>query len=271
MGRLYQNNISRDPLANTRDILLIDDDRTSLHLMSRFLTSIGHKKPRTARSGKAAKRMLKIEPCLIILDLDLPDTNGLLLLSELREKNNQIPVIVVSSSDEFKHVLRALQYDAFWYLKKPINKAEFLEVIKRALELSNLTRHHSILATSLSSSIRKHPESSKPIKKSLGENKALVSELKNILTQIEVVKCKQESENSDLNETSNLLFAGLSLAEIEHRALIETLIACSGNKANSARKLGISEKSIYNMMRRFNIQISSLKGTKHEKIGGLES
>jgi len=48
-------------------------------------------------------------------------------------------------------------------------------------------------------------------------------------------------------------FAGLTLKEIEKRALIETLEAEGGNKAMAARQLGVSEKSIYNKLRRFGL------------------
>lgn len=49
---------------------------------------------------------------------------------------------------------------------------------------------------------------------------------------------------------SRTKLAGLTLSEIELRAIVETLAACDGNKARTARELGISEKSIYNKMRR---------------------
>jgi DNA-binding NtrC family response regulator len=50
-------------------------------------------------------------------------------------------------------------------------------------------------------------------------------------------------------------FAGRTLEEIERQAIIETLKACEGNKARSARSLGISEKSIYNKMKRLKIAL----------------
>ena len=53
--------------------------------------------------------------------------------------------------------------------------------------------------------------------------------------------------------------AGNTLQEIERQAIIETLEACDGNKAKSARMLGISEKSIYNKMRRLSIGASKGK------------
>ena len=53
--------------------------------------------------------------------------------------------------------------------------------------------------------------------------------------------------------TGSTRLAGLTLAELERLAIIETLEACDGNKAMTARTLGISEKSIYNKMRRHGI------------------
>ena len=54
-------------------------------------------------------------------------------------------------------------------------------------------------------------------------------------------------------ESSSGTLAGLTLAEIERRAIIETLAACGGNKKAAARSLGIDEKSIYNKMKRLDI------------------
>jgi len=47
--------------------------------------------------------------------------------------------------------------------------------------------------------------------------------------------------------------AGMTLAQIERRALIETLQACGGNKAKTARQLAVSEKTIYNKIKRYNL------------------
>ena len=59
--------------------------------------------------------------------------------------------------------------------------------------------------------------------------------------------------------------AGMTLEEIEAQAIIETLDACEGNKAKSARMLGISEKSIYNKMKRLDIDYcASVRGGKND-------
>ena len=58
--------------------------------------------------------------------------------------------------------------------------------------------------------------------------------------------------------------AGKTLQEIERQAILVTLDACNGNKAKTARMLGISEKSIYNKIRRLKIQYSSKRESTND-------
>ena len=64
--------------------------------------------------------------------------------------------------------------------------------------------------------------------------------------------------------TPAFALAGKTLHEIERQAILATLEACNGNKARTARMLGISEKSIYNKMRRLDIQYSSKQELKND-------
>jgi DNA-binding NtrC family response regulator len=63
-----------------------------------------------------------------------------------------------------------------------------------------------------------------------------------------------DPQNVSTGEACRTSLAGMTLAEIEKQAILETLEACNGNKAMTARTLGISEKSIYNKMRKHGIQ-----------------
>lgn len=69
-------------------------------------------------------------------------------------------------------------------------------------------------------------------------------------------------EKRDTHSTSRI--AGKTLEEIEKLAILETLDACNGNKAKTARMLGISEKSIYNKMKRLGISYSKPTKESHE-------
>ena len=58
--------------------------------------------------------------------------------------------------------------------------------------------------------------------------------------------------------------AGMTLKQVEALAIEQTLKACKGNKAKSARMLGISEKSIYNKMKRLGIRLETINQRHHE-------
>jgi DNA-binding NtrC family response regulator len=93
-----------------------------------------------------------------------------------------------------------------------------------------------------------------------------VRELENVLervtafsesTMIDAEQLPQELLGDELSgAVSRPSLGGYTLAEIERSAIIETLELCGGNKSRAARSLGISEKSIYNKMKRFGIMKS---------------
>lgn len=58
---------------------------------------------------------------------------------------------------------------------------------------------------------------------------------------------------TDINDP-NIGLAGLTMADIERRAIIETIVSCLGNRAKAAQKLGISEKTIYNKIKQFKLR-----------------
>ena len=55
-------------------------------------------------------------------------------------------------------------------------------------------------------------------------------------------------------ESGAMGLAGFTLAEIERCAIIETMQACGGNKAKTARKLGVSEKTVYNKIKQYSLR-----------------
>ena len=69
---------------------------------------------------------------------------------------------------------------------------------------------------------------------------------------IEFMSLRRQGANSS---ASGVNLSGRTLAEIEKQAIVDTLEACDGNKAECARRLGISEKSIYNKMKRHELPL----------------
>lgn len=124
-------------MSDKGTILLVEDDKSVAGFISTILTANQYKVER-AGGGEEAKRMAATcNPSLIILDLGLPDMDGIEVLTELREWT-QIPVIVVSARSGQKDKVRALDLGADDYVTKPFGSAELLARIRTALRHSQI-------------------------------------------------------------------------------------------------------------------------------------
>ena len=113
-------------------VLVVDDDRSIRRLLSAALEAHGYL-PMEARDGQEALRMAALEqPRLFVLDLGLPDIDGLDLLGRLREWSSD-PVIVLSVRARESEKVRALELGADDYVTKPFGMSEFLARVKAAL------------------------------------------------------------------------------------------------------------------------------------------
>src|SRR5258707_15132959 len=119
----------------TKKIMIIDDDpdmRLGLHIR---LKANNFQTVFAADALSAISEARKHEPDLIILDLGLPAGDGFVVMERLRSipALAVIPIIVVSARDVLANKERALKAGAKAYLQKPVDNAELLKVIRRAL------------------------------------------------------------------------------------------------------------------------------------------
>ena len=107
-------------------ILVIDDDRTVRALLRMLLRKDGHEVVECSDASCGLKGAVAENPDLILLDLLLPDMNGLQVLSMLKgdEKTKQIPVIVLTSSTDDDSKLTALRRGAVDFISKPFMSEE---------------------------------------------------------------------------------------------------------------------------------------------------
>jgi DNA-binding response OmpR family regulator len=114
-------------------VLIVEDDPAIAEGLSLNLRLHGYQ-PAVAGDGEAAaQRLSEKMPDLVLLDISLPRKNGLELLSELREAQIQVPVIVLSArQDEFDKVA-ALRLGADDYVTKPFALAELLARVDAVL------------------------------------------------------------------------------------------------------------------------------------------
>ncbi|MDR2898787.1 MAG: response regulator transcription factor [Clostridiales bacterium] len=116
-------------------ILIIEDEHTISNFMSSMLSSNGYKIIK-AESGQSAMAMITSHiPDLILLDLGLPDIDGMELLRQLRAWS-AIPVIIVSARGYEREKVAALDLGADDYITKPFGTNELLARIRTALRHS---------------------------------------------------------------------------------------------------------------------------------------
>jgi two-component system KDP operon response regulator KdpE len=113
-------------------VLVIDDEPPIRKLLRMGLATQGYQTAE-ASNGKAALMLLGDAPDLIILDLGLPDVQGLELLRTIRERNDKVPIVVLSSRGDERAKVEALDLGADDYVTKPFGMDELLARMRAAL------------------------------------------------------------------------------------------------------------------------------------------
>jgi two-component system KDP operon response regulator KdpE len=113
-------------------ILVVDDEPPIRKLLRMGLAAQGYEVI-DAPNGKAALELLASKPNLVILDLGLPDIDGLDLLRQLRQREEALPIVVLSSRGDEAGKVAALDLGADDYVTKPFGMDELLARMRAAL------------------------------------------------------------------------------------------------------------------------------------------
>lgn len=122
-------------MTNNPHILVIDDEPQILRAMRTILTEKGFKVTIASRGEEGLTLAAIHEPDLVILDLGLPDIDGLEVCARLREWT-QIPIIILSVRESERDKVAALDTGADDYLTKPFGIEELLARVRVALRHS---------------------------------------------------------------------------------------------------------------------------------------
>lgn len=129
------------------DVLIIEDEPSLSRLLSTALQAEGYRVTTAMRADEALARLAVDTPSLILLDLGLPDRDGLSLLPDLRARSTA-QVIVVSARSQEVEKIAALDAGAVDYLTKPFGVAELLARLRvasrRLADAQPLTREHVV-------------------------------------------------------------------------------------------------------------------------------
>ena len=118
--------------ASPLRLLVIDDEPAIRKLLRMGLNTQGHQ-VLEATNARTALQQLATKPDLVILDLGLPDMEGLDLLRQIRERDAAVPVVVLTSRDDEVAKVQALDSGADDYVTKPFGMNELFARIRAAL------------------------------------------------------------------------------------------------------------------------------------------
>ena len=113
----------KNPLAKRPEILLIEDDPQIRRIMKAMLTAEGYRLHEAAAAEDGISQAAARNPDLVLLDLGLPDKDGIDVIREIREWSH-IPIVVLSARGEERDKIKALDAGADDYVSKPFAPGE---------------------------------------------------------------------------------------------------------------------------------------------------
>jgi PAS domain S-box-containing protein len=126
-------------------ILVVEDDPQSAELLSELLeTEVCH--VMVARSGAEGRRVLReTSVCLVLLDLGLPDMNGIDLLQDAQRLEVPPDVVIITAYATVESAIKAIEAGAAGYLLKPFDAAQLRTLVDRVIERRRLQRENATL------------------------------------------------------------------------------------------------------------------------------
>ena len=138
----------------TAEILIVDDNADIRNSINDIILDHGYKTRLAANYNQALNEIDKKLPDVAILDvkLDKGDNDGIELLSHIRTKNKDIPVIIISGHANIEMAVESLKKGAFEFIEKPFDLERLLNFVNRAVENYQLKKQNREYETKLFSS-----------------------------------------------------------------------------------------------------------------------
>ena len=138
----------------TAEILIVDDNVDIRNMLNDLISDHGFKTRVAANFNQALNEIDKKLPDVAILDvkLDKGDNDGIELLSHIKNKNKDVPVIIISGHANIEMAVKSLKHGAFEFIEKPFDQERLMNFINRAVENFNLKKQNKEYETKLFSS-----------------------------------------------------------------------------------------------------------------------
>ncbi len=211
-------------------ILIVEDDEKLRNELEIFLNNNGYKASSIKRFDNTINEILKINPDLILLDINLPGADGEYICKEIRKQSN-IPIIMLTSRDNELDELISLNYGADNYITKPFNiqilLAKISSLLRRTsmlIENNNKLDAKDFILNMSKSTIEKDGKYVELTKNEYRILKYLVENREKIISREDIMEYLWEDETfiDDNTLTVNITRLRNKLEELGLKELLET-------------------------------------------------
>ena len=126
--------------TNSRHVLIIDDERPVLMTLEALLKRHGYHVDTAPTAAQGLKLVKSKPPTLVLLDLRLPDADGLEMLDRIKTELPQVQVIILTAHDSLHNAIESIKRGAYHFISKPYAPEELLSLVEKALEKQFLLR-----------------------------------------------------------------------------------------------------------------------------------
>jgi DNA-binding NtrC family response regulator len=126
--------------TENRRILIIDDERPILLTLEALLSRHGYLTETAATAALGLRALKNKQPALVLLDLQLPDAQGLEMLDQIKSQHADMPVIILTAHDSLSNAIESIKRGAYHFISKPYAPEELLSLVEKALEKQTLLR-----------------------------------------------------------------------------------------------------------------------------------
>jgi FixJ family two-component response regulator len=125
-------------------VLVVDDDPSVCSSLRRILRSAGLRVQTFSSTSQLFAHGRPTEPCCLVLDIRMPDGDGLSFQSALARAGMEVPIIFITGHGDVSLAVRAMKAGAVDFLSKPFDPAQLLRCIKTALTSDAQSRQHQV-------------------------------------------------------------------------------------------------------------------------------
>ncbi|MGD9724484.1 MAG: sigma-54-dependent transcriptional regulator [Pirellulales bacterium] len=133
-------------------VLVIDDDRTILRMISRWFDDRDYNVLTAATAQEGLELVRSGQPDVVLLDIMLPQLSGLEAYDTLRQIDSKLPIIYVTGHGSSEMAIESMKLGAYDYLQKPLNKERVIDLVERAAEMRRMMTRPVAVADEVSGS-----------------------------------------------------------------------------------------------------------------------